>query len=64
MHDRMNIHTPEAGLPAPKNPKRNTHANMAMSITPFMPKRFRHTGMSRMQSVSLICEREMSALAF
>ena len=34
-----------------------------MSTTFLMPKRERKKGMSRMQSVSLICDREMRMLA-
>ena len=61
--ERMSIHTPDPGLPAPKRPKRRTHANIAMSITLLMPKIFIATGMRRMPRVSDICEIEMRALA-
>ena len=64
MQERTNIHTPGPGLPAPKRPKRNTQANIAMSITFLMPKNFIAKGMRRMQRVSEICEMEMRALAF
>ena len=38
MHERMNMITPGiAGLPMPKKPKRNTQANIDMSITTLMP---------------------------
>ena len=47
----------------PKSPKRNTHASMAISITCLMPKRFRKKGISRMQSVSDICDSEIRMLA-
>ncbi len=64
MQERINIHRPDAGSPIPKNPKRSTHANIDMSITPLMPKRLRQNGMRSMQQVSLIWEREIRALAF
>ena len=51
---------PGPGLPMAKKPKRNVQASMAMSITFLMPKRLRQKGMSRMQSVSLICEMEVT----
>ena len=60
----MNIHTPAPGSPNPKSPKRNTHPNIAIIITRLMPNLRKQKGMSRMQRVSLICERLMSALAF
>ena len=58
-----NIQTPPPGLPAPKKPKRNTQANIAISITFLMPNFFMAKGISRMQSVSEIWLREISALA-
>ena len=64
MHDRMKSITPGiAGLPTPNNPKRNTHANIDISMTPLMPKRFRKKGMSSIQSASLTCEMELSSVA-
>ena len=60
MHESISIHTPDAlVLPRPKKPKRATQANMAISITPLMPKRRRHRGMSRMHRASLHCDIEM-----
>ena len=60
-HDRTNIQSPPSGSPKPNRPNRSTHAIMDMSITPFMPNFFRQTGISSMQSVSLICDREIRA---
>jgi len=42
----------------PKNPKRSTQASIEISITFLMPKRRRKKGISRMQSVSDICDSE------
>ena len=61
--DRTNNHTPGPGLPNAKNPKRNTHANIAMSITRLMPKRPKKNGINKMQNVSLICDMEIRILA-
>ena len=47
----------------PKKPKRNTHANIDISITILMPKRFKKKGIIRMHSASLICEIEVSSVA-
>ena len=47
----------------PKNPKRNTHANIDISITILMPKRFKKNGIIRMQRASLICEILVSNVA-
>ena len=58
-----NSHTPLPGLPRPKKPKRNTHANMAISITFLMPNLPRNSGMSSMQSVSESWLSEIRALA-
>ena len=52
-----------AGLPNPKNPNRNTQANMDMSMTTLMPNRLRKKGIIRMQRASLICEMEVSRVA-
>ena len=52
-----------AGLSMPKNPKRNTHANIDMSMTTLMPKRFRKKGIIRMQRASLICDIDVSSVA-
>ena len=59
----MKSHTPGPGFPRPKKPKRNTQANIAMSITFLMPNFFMKNGISRMQRVSEICPREMMTLA-
>lgn len=61
--DRTNNHTPDPGLPNAKNPKRNTHANIAMSITRLMPKRPKKNGINKIQNVSLICDMEIRILA-
>ena len=53
-----------SGLPSPKKPKRNTQANIAMSITFFMPNLFIQNGMSSMQRVSEIWLMEIRALEF
>ena len=64
MHDNTNSNTPGiAGLPMPKKPKRNTHANIDISITILMPKRFKKNGIIRMLSASLICEIDVSSVA-
>ena len=64
MHERMKKMTPGiAGLPTPKKPKRNTHANIDMSMTPLMPNFLRQKGIIRIQSASLICEMEVSNVA-
>ena len=47
----------------PKKPKRNTHANIDISITILMPKRFKKKGIIRMHRASLICEMEVSSVA-
>ena len=51
------------GLPAPKNPKRNTHASIAISITDLIPKRFKKNGINKMHNASQICEIEIRILA-
>lgn len=61
--DKINIHTPLPGSPIPNSPKRNTHANIDISITFLMPKRFMQNGISSMQSVSLICESDIRIFA-
>ena len=64
MHDSTKSNTPGiAGLPMPKKPKRNTHANIDISITILMPKRFKKKGIIRMHKASLICEMEVSSVA-
>ena len=63
MQLRMNIQTPPPGLPAPKKPKRKTHANMAMSMTFLMPNFFMKKGIRRMQRVSETWLSDMRALA-
>ena len=52
------------GFPRPKKPKRNTHANMAISITFLMPNFFMHIGISRMHRVSDAWLMAISALEF
>ena len=65
MQLRTNRRTPGIdGLPSPKKAKRPTQANMAMSITFLMPKRFMANGMRRMQSVSEAWEMAIRALEF
>ena len=59
----MNIQTPLPGSPSPNNPKRNTHAPIAISITFLIPKRLKKKGINKIQQVSLICEIEISKLA-
>ena len=54
--DRMSIHKPLPGSPKPNNPKRNTQANILISITRLIPKCFRKKGMARINNVSDICE--------
>ena len=56
-------HTPPPGLPRPKKAKRNTHENIAMSITRLMPNLFMKKGIRRMQRVSDIWLSEIRALA-
>ena len=51
------------GLPTPKKPKRSTQASILINITFLIPNRFKKNGMSKIQSVSEICEREISAVA-
>ena len=64
MHDKIKNITPGiVGLPTPKNPNLNTHANMEMSITPLIPKRRRKNGINKMQSASLTCESDVSKVA-
>ena len=64
MQERMNMMTPGiVGRPTPKKPKRNTQANMDISITTLMPYRLRKKGIIRMHSASLICEMEVSRVA-
>ena len=66
MHDRNSSATPTVVSvePMPKNPKRSTQANMAMSITRLIPNRFRKKGINRMQSASETCETETSRVGF
>ena len=54
-----NIHNPEPVSPKPNNPNLNTHANMAIIITFFIPKFLRQKGISSMQQVSLICDNDI-----
>jgi len=61
--ESTNIHTPSPGLPVPNKPKRSTQANILMSITFLIPKRFKKKGISRMQSVSDICDKDIKILA-
>ena len=56
MHDSTIIQRPPAGSPYASNPKRNTHANIDISITCLIPNRFRKNGMVRMNKVSDIWE--------
>ena len=53
---------PLPGFPTPKKPKRNTHANIAMSITFLIPKRFKKNGIARIHNASQICEIEINML--
>ena len=65
MQLRIKSSTPGiAGSPAPKSPKRNTQANIEMSMTFLMPNLFMKKGMSRMHSVSEACEMDIRALEF
>jgi simple sugar transport system ATP-binding protein len=59
----LNIERPEPVSPKPNNPKLNTHANMAIIITFFIPNFFRQKGISSMQQVSLICDNDIRILA-
>ena len=64
MHERINSVTPgNAGSPKPKNPKRPTQANIAISITTFMPNRFRKNGMSNMHNASAIYDSDTNMVA-
>ena len=61
----MNSRTPGmAGLPRPKKPKRNTQANIAISITFLMPNFFIQNGISRMHKVSEAWLMAIRALEF
>jgi hypothetical protein len=51
------------GSPKPKKPKRNTHANIDINITIFIPKRFRKNGIIRIHRASLTCEIEVRSVA-
>jgi hypothetical protein len=51
-------------LPTPKRPKRNTHANIAISITFLMPKRMRKNDVSRIHKASDICDSDTSIVGF
>ena len=54
-HEPMNRITPGiSGLPKPKKPKRNTQANIDLSITILIPKRFRKKGIIKIHNASLI----------
>ena len=53
-----------SGVPSPNSPNLSTHAVMDMSRTFFMPSLFMHSGTSRKQRVSNICDSESSALLF
>ena len=65
MQLRMNRSTPGmSGEPSPKNPNRNTHANMAISITFLIPNLFIKNGIRSMHSVSESWEIDISALEF
>ena len=62
--ERMNqVTAGKLGLPMAKKPNRKAHATMAISITRFIPYRFKKKGISKIQSVSEICESEISKLA-
>ena len=61
--DKTNIHTPDPGLPSPNNPKRNTHASIAINITRLIPKCFNAKGISRIHNVSETCDKDINALA-
>ena len=64
MQERMNQITPGiVGLPIPKKAKRATHANIAISITLFMPYRLRKKGISKMQNASLTWDIDVSNVA-
>ena len=54
----------KSGVPRPKKPNLNTHANIDISITTLMPNLFMKKGISRMQRVSDACEMDISALEF
>lgn len=56
MHDMIIIQRPSVGFPKANRAKRRTQANMLMSMTCLMPKRFMKKGMASMKRVSLICE--------
>ena len=53
-----------SGEPRPKNPNLNTHANMAINITFFIPNFFMKKGIRRMQRVSEAWDMESKALEF
>jgi hypothetical protein len=40
------------GFPKENNPKRNTQANIEISITRLIPKRFKKKGIAKIKSVS------------
>ena len=50
-------------MPIPKNPKRNTHANIDIAITIFIPYLRKKNGINKIHNVSLICDNEINALA-
>ena len=52
IHERIIIHSPPSGLLNANSPKRNTHASMLVSITAFIPKRFRKKGMASINTIS------------
>ena len=61
--DSTNIQTPGPGFPSPNNPKRSTHANMAISITRLIPKCFNTNGINKIHNVSDTCDKDINALA-
>src|SRR6266496_5520812 len=57
MHDKMISPVPAIdGSPYANKPKRNTQANIAISITFLIPNLFKKKGMVRINRVSDICE--------
>ena len=60
MHERTRQKIPGMLVsPIPNNPKRSTHANIAIIITPLIPNRFRQNGIARIQMASEHCEMEI-----
>ena len=61
--ERINIQTPLPGSPTANSPNLRNHENIAISITFFIPNLFKQKGISKIQSVSETCERDIKALA-